>query len=328
MKRTILCVALLALLAGVAPFFCLLLPVQTAGTPQDDVPTAEQTATPESSAEPETPVLLYDAASEGVVEVPLVEYLIGAAACEMPETWPDAAIQAQMVASHSYILYRRDHCSNPEDGWATVNSALGSGWTNTEVLQIRWGENFQTNYDRFAALAEEVKQAVLLYGEQPAATCYHAISCGHTEASQNVWVEALPYLQGVDSIWDKYAEDYEVTVQYSRQQFYDAMAMNLGVTPQGDAESWLGESVWDKAGYVKEITLCGTTFSGTQVRDALSLRSACFAIAWREGQFVITTRGYGHGVGMSQYGACSMAEGGASWKEILAYYYPGTTLTV
>lgn len=327
MKRTILCVALLVFLAGMAPFLCLLLPVRTVTAPQTEV-TAEEAQTPAPSQEPEPaePVALYDAASGTVVQVPVLEYLIGAAACEMPETWPDDAIQAQMVASYSYILYRRDHVEDPEAGWTTVNSALGSGWTSSEVLRSRWGDAFQDNYSRFEALAREVEGAVLLYGGEPAATCYHAISCGHTEASQNVWVEALPYLQGVDSIWDKYAEDYEVTIQYSRQQFYDAMVMNLGVTPEGEAEDWLGDAVWDKAGYVKQMTLCGVSFSGTQVRDALSLRSACFAIAWREGQFVITTRGYGHGVGMSQYGACSMAEGGASWQEILAYYFPGTEL--
>ena len=280
MKRTILCVALLIFLAGMAPFLCLLLPVQTAASPKADVPAVQQ-QTPEAAAEAETldPVLLYDAASGTVVQVPVLDYLIGAAACEMPETWPDDAIQAQMVASYSYVLYRRDHGENPEEGWATVNSALGSGWTSAEVLQSRWGEAYQENYDRFKALAEEVAGAVLLYGGKPAATCYHAISCGHTEASQNVWVEALPYLQGVDSIWDKYAEDYEVTIQYSRQQFYDAMAMNLGVTPEGEAADWLGDAVWDKAGYVKQMTLCGASFSGTQIREALSLRSACFAIA-------------------------------------------------
>ena len=97
---------------------------------------------------------------------------------------------------------------------------------------------------------------------------------------------------------------------------------------EGDPAAWVGDSRWDKAGYVQSITLCGQKLPGTAVRTALALRSACFAIAWRGGQFVITTRGYGHGVGLSQHGARAMAAGGASWREILEYYFPGCEVQV
>ena len=97
----------------------------------------------------------------------------------------------------------------------------------------------------------------------------------------------------------------------------------LGLDPAGEPDTWLGAVTWDEAGYVSTMELCGQTVSGVRVRQALDLRSACFAMAWRGGQFVITTRGYGHGVGMSQYGAKAMAEGGASCQQILEYYFPG-----
>lgn len=339
MKQTILYALVLALLSAALPFLCLL-PLYPASAPARDIPAAAtaaplpqstaagaaSSATPAATAEPD-PILLYDAATESVVTVPLQAYLVGAAACEMPVDWPDDALCAQMVASHSYALYQRDHGGSTGGGYCTVNSALCSGWASAEVLQSRWGDEYAANNARLQALADVVATQILRYGGQPAAACYHAMSNGHTEASQNVWLEALPYLQGVDSAWDKYSEDYEVTIQYSSGQFSDAVASGLGITLTGDPGGWLGASVWDAAGYIKTIELGGQSVGGTQVRAALSLRSACFAIAWRGGQFVITTRGYGHGVGLSQYGARTMAEGGAGWQDILAYYFPGTELT-
>lgn len=95
----------------------------------------------------------------------------------------------------------------------------------------------------------------------PAAACYHAISSGHTQASQRVWQESLPYLQGVDSPWDKYAQDYEVTVQYTSQQVSDCLYSALGIHVSGDPSTWVGDTVWDDAGYVDNITLCGQTVS-------------------------------------------------------------------
>ena len=340
MKRTWAYAALLVFLTGAAPFLCLLpgLPAAPAAA-AGDKPAA--TAAPQPGAAPEPtpsaapaaeetdlaalPVRLYDEAAGAVVEVSVQDYLVGAAACELPPDWPDAAFQAQMVASHSYALYCRSQADDAEAGWLTVNSALGSGWTDTAALQARWGADFTANYDRLCALAQQVAGALLLYEGQPAMACYHAVSSGHTEASQNVWNEALPYLQGVDSAWDRQSEDFEVTIQYTADQLAQALAA-LDITPAGDPDTWVGDSRWDKAGYIQSIELCGRSVAGTAVRTALSLRSACFAIAWRGGQFVLTTRGYGHGVGLSQYGARTMAAGGASWQEILEYYFPGCTV--
>lgn len=328
MRKTVLYAALLALLAAAAPFLCLLFPAGSAPSPAAaslpaaapaDPPQTAESAAPAVLSEAPASLTLYDASVGQNIEVSALDFLVGAAACEMPATWPEDALLAQMVASHSYALAL--------DAPMHVNSAQCLGWTNAEVLQARWGENFATWYERLCSLAAGVDGALLLYGNEPAAACYHSISSGHTEASQNVWLTALPYLQGVDSPWDRYADDYEVTIQYSAEQLSTALAGLLGAAPEGDAESWFGTMQWDAAGYVESVQVCGQPVSGSQLRGALGLRSACFAIAWRGGQFVITTRGYGHGVGLSQYGAKAMAEGGSSWQEILTYYFPGTSVS-
>lgn len=326
-KRTFLCAALLAVLCAAAPFLCLLLPdgvqetANSVSSAPAAVPTAVPTAAPDAEFSPELTVTVFDQSAEQELTMPAEEFLIGAAACEMPADWPDDALCAQMVASYSYLRYLEEQGQT-----FTVNSAQCSGWTGEEVLRARWGSDYAANREKLTALADGVSGALLCYAGRPAAACYHAVSCGRTEASQNVWLEALPYLQGVDSVWDKSCEDYEVTVQYSAEQFRQC-AEALGITLSDEPENWIGRSVWDTAGYVSSIELGGQAVAGTAVRGAFNLRSACFAMAWRGGQFVITTRGYGHGVGLSQYGAKAMAQGGADWREILTYYFPGCEVT-
>ena len=138
--------------------------------------------------------------------------------------------------------------------------------------------------------------------------------------------EALPYLQGVESEWDKTADGYAQSVEYTSQQFYDALVMNLGITPEGEPEEWLGATRWYDTGYVDTIEVAGQEVAGTAFRQALALRSACFSVSCSGDMFRVLTHGYGHGVGLSQWGARRMAEEGADWKEILAHYFPGTEI--
>ncbi|WP_294499532.1 SpoIID/LytB domain-containing protein [uncultured Gemmiger sp.] len=332
-RRTLFGAVLLAGLAAAAPLLCLipLFAPQAVPGPQagSTDPAGSGTAAPAPAATDRPQpldILLWDESAGQAVSLPAREYLMGAAACEMPIDWPDEALKAQMVASHSWALYQL--AQGDSSGTAiTVNSAQCSGWTSAQVLQSRWGDDFAANWQRLGELADTVLYQLVLYDGQPAATCYHAISCGHTQASQRVWAQALPYLQGVDSAWDAQADGYEVTIQYSAQQVSDALYAGLNIDTQGNPDQWFGEILWDSAGYVDTVTVCGQAVTGPQMRSALSLRSACFAIAWQDGQFVITTRGYGHGVGLSQAGARAMAAGGSSWREILAYYFPGTEIT-
>ena len=209
----------------------------------------------------------------------------------------------------------------------TCNSAQCAGWTSAEVLRARWGGDFAAYYSRLAALADEVSGAVLCWDGAPAAACYHSSSAGQTEASQNVWLTAVPYLQGVASPWDADAPGFETSVTYSAEQVYTAL-LGLGLAAeeiQNTPADWFGEGVRDEAGYLAQMSVCGQMFAGTRLRSALSLRSAAFTVAYDTGEnaFVFTTHGYGHGVGLSQYGAKAMAEDGKTWREILEWYFPG-----
>lgn len=279
------------------------------------------------SAEPQEQVLLRDSESGQDFTLSVRDYLIGAVAAEMPVSWPDEALKAQAVACHSYILYCRDHRTDAEGPWLTVDPARRQGCLTDPVLRSYWGTAYEANYARLSALVDQVAGAVLYYGGAPAGTSYFAISNGQTEASENVWGSPLPYLRAVDSSSDRNAQDYEVTVTLSAQQVSGALASALGLSTEGiDPAAWFGAASYTPSGYVASLPVCGQTVAGTALRSALGLRSACFSIQWDGDAFAFTTRGYGHGVGLSQWGAKAMAEQGQSWIEILAHYFPGTTL--
>lgn len=331
MKKTFRRMAVLALLAFAAPFAALPLAKPAATAPAPLPETAELLPEPTTTPQPVFTAApgsgRFDAAADILIKddgeertVTVREFLVGTAASEMPPDWPDDAILAQMVAAHSYAL------SLGRAAFA-CSSAQCAGWTSAEVLQARWGDDFAAYYDRLTALAEQAAGAVLCWDGAPAAACYHSISAGQTEASQNVWLTAVPYLQGVTSPWDADAPGFATTITYSAEQVYSIL-LGLGLEADGISNSpagWFGMGALDEAGYTAQMTFCGQTFAGTKLRSAFSLRSAAFTVTYdaEKNEFSFTTHGYGHGVGLSQYGAKAMAEQGKSWREILAWYFPG-----
>ncbi len=279
------------------------------------------------------PLLIYDEGSGEILTVSVRDYLIGAVASELPMTWPDAALQAQAIACHSYILYCKENADTAALGGAYLSAdpARRQGFMTDEVLQSYWGDDYATNYARLSALVDEVLDVVVLYDGEAAATSYFAISNGTTETSEAVWGTALPYLISVDSSADTAAEGYIVSTTYTTAQIESTLATVFGLAVGSDsgiaAGDYFGARTMTDAGYIATIEVCGTTIAGTVLRSAFGLRSSCFWVDYNsDGTFTITTAGYGHGVGLSQWGAKFMADDGSSYAEILAHYYPNTTL--
>ena len=337
MKKSILFLAALLLVLGaVLPLGSYLLTRQLLGTAAPD-PAASSASSALPDQEPgslagltaagEEEVVLLDESSGQTFTLSMADYLIGAVASEMPVSWPDEALKAQAVACHSYILYCRDHRAREEDPWLTVDPARRQGCLTDTVLRSYWGTAYEANYARLAAVLAPVAGEVLYYDGAPAGASYFAISNGRTEASENVWGTALPYLTAVDSSTDLTAQDYEVTITLSAEQVSGALRSSLGISSDGiDPSAWFGSPSYTPSGYVDSLPVCGQMVEGTALRSALGLRSACFSIQSGTDGFSITTRGYGHGVGLSQWGAKALAEQGQSWIDILAHYFPGTTL--
>ena len=261
-----------------------------------------------------------------VEEVEKRAYLLGAVAAEMPMDWPDEALKAQAIAAHSYVLYCRDHAADSAQGWLTADPARRQGYLTDAVLRSYWGTQYEAHFARLSALVDEVVDEVLCYDGTAAGTSYFALSNGRTEASENVWGAPLPYLVAVDSAADCSAPHYEVALSLPQAQVEAALA-GLGLAPDAAAPgSWFGSPTRSLSGYITAQPVCGQALSGTALRRALGLRSTDFTVHYAGGTFTFTTHGYGHGVGMSQWGAKALAEQGAAAAEILAHYFPGTTL--
>ena len=291
---------------------------------------SDPAALPEASAPPSDQdsesFLIRDLSNGAVAAVPRREYLIGAVAAEMPITWPDEALKAQAIAAHSYALYCRDHAADPAAGWLTADPARRQGYLTDTVLRSYWGTAYEENHARLAALVDAVETQVLYYDNAPAGTSYFAISNGQTEASENVWGSAVPYLVPVDSSTDREADHFTYTVQFSTAQT-EELLKGLGLTPDLSApEGWFGMAALTPSGYVASLPVCGQTITGPALRKTLGLRSACFTVQYQNGTFFFTTMGYGHGVGLSQWGAKALAEQGQTAAQILAHYFPGTEL--
>lgn len=333
MKRSffLLCALLLVLgsllpLAGYRLTLAALGPAESApaASAAESAPPQEAAVSP-SDRDSET-FLLADQSTGAVVSVSRRDYLIGAVAAEMPITWPDEALKAQAIAAHSYALYCRDHAPDAAAGWLTVDPARRQGYLTDPVLRSYWGTAYEENYARLSALVDSVLTQVLYYDGAPAGTSYFAISNGQTEASENVWGSAVPYLVPVDSSTDLDADNFTYTIQFSAAQVQELLT-GLGLSPDPAApDLWFGPSTLTPSGYVASLPVCGQTVTGPALRKALGLRSACFTVQYRNGTFFFTTNGYGHGVGMSQWGAKALAEQGQTAAQILAHYFPGTEL--
>ena len=263
---------------------------------------------------------------EGILDLTMGEYLPGVVAAEMPASFPAEALKAQAVAARTDTVWRQLGHSPHPDGACCSDPGCCKAWLSETELRTRWGEE----YDRWSAAVREAVEAtdglVLLYGGEPIFAAFHACSPGSTEASENVWVEALPYLRSVSSpeTADTVPNYYSaVNLSYGELR-RTAEAEYPGLELTGPGESWLTEAVYTESGRLLTVKLGNMTLTGTQLRFLLGLRSA--AVTWTCGEEEIRfqARGSGHGVGMSQYGARQMALEGSDCWTILAHYYPGT----
>ena len=331
MKRSFLLLCTVLLVLGCGLPLCTYRLTCASLDPAASAPSGEQPPAASSASQgfagDSTVFLLEDQSTGQLLELSRRDYLIGAVAAEMPVSWADEALKAQAVAAHSYILYCRDHCPLPGGGWLAADPTRRQVCLTDPVLHSYWGADYASRYARLSALVEQVETQVLCYQDAPAAASYFALSNGRTEASQNVWGSPLPYLVPVDSSTDLAADNYQYSVTLSARQLQSLLQTGLSITADLSApEQWFSAQTLTPSGYTASLSVCGQTVSGTALRRALGLRSTCFTVTFHSGSFCFTTRGYGHGVGMSQWGAKAMAEQGADYAAILAHYYPGTTL--
>lgn len=257
-----------------------------------------------------------------VTQMDLDNYLTGVLLAELPASFEQEAKMAQAVVARTYAWKAYTTGGKHGDGSVCTDSACCQAYISPEDYLGSGGSREGVDAAERATL--ETSGYVLTYEGALIEATYFSCSGGSTEDAVAVWGTDYPYLQATASPGEEDAAHYTDTVTFTREAFADA----LGITLSGKPGEWIGFTTYTAGGGVNTMRIGGTEFKGTELRSLLGLRSTAFTVTAGEEEITIVTRGYGHRVGMSQYGADAMAAGGSSYEEILAYYYQGTELTM
>jgi len=293
------------------------------------IPEAEISGDTALSSEP---YKVLDITTGKVLIVPVREYVIGAVCAEMPANFGAEALKAQAVAAHTYAerqrtLARREPRTELCGADFSNDTSKYQGYLTDAEIRANFGENYDEYYRRISAAADEVLDYVITYGDEPIIAAFHSMSSGRTESAENAWGAPVDYLVPVDSESDTKAPKYEETVRIGREELREKLEASFsGIQLGEDMTKWLTVAEISPSGTVLTARVGDRTVTGNDIRTALGLRSADFDVTYDDEQAVITTRGFGHGVGMSQYGANAMASAGSTWREILAHYYPNCNI--
>ena len=272
---------------------------------------------PVSDGESPITIRLLDTSNNTISEINLEDYIVGVVAAEMPASFDMEALKAQAVAARTYAMYKKETRNLDYD---LVIGASDQAYQNNKQLLDKWGLSFFNYFLKVRDAVLTTKNEILTYEGEVINAFYFAMSNGYTENSELVFQEDLPYLNSVPSTWeDESLNNYEVTSSISKEKFCTSLGITCEQIEIKDIER-------SNANRVLNITINNQVFEGTTVRQKLGLRSTDFEIEIVDNNVQITTKGYGHGVGMSQYGANGMAKDGYTYEEILKYYYQNTEI--
>lgn len=277
--------------------------------------------------------------SSGKIEtLDLHTYLCGVVAAEMPASFPEEALKAQALAARSYTLYQLglydDGMTIPE---RHNGAQLCADPTHCKAYcdldgraEELWGKNAAFYQDKITRAVEETDGVIATYKGAPIAAVFHSTSSASTESALSVWGSDTPYLVSVESPGSESSPRYHGEVLISQQEFKDKLlaaypAMDLTIP----AEEWFRASNRSEAGGIIDVAVGGIRVQGTELRELLGLNSTNFTYSvLDDGTLCFQTIGYGHGVGMSQYGAKALAEEGKTCEEIIQWYYTGVDITI
>ena len=252
---------------------------------------------------------------ENIITLDLEDYVVGVVACEMPASFDNEALKAMSVAARTYAMYKM----NGKKNYDLTSTTKDQCYISENEMKKKWGKNFDKYYKIINDAVSDTNHEYMTYNDKVIIAFYFSISNGYTENSENVFSQKLDYLKSVDSSWDSKYSYKKSTKEFKVEDFFKKL--NLKDTEIKNIKI-------DKydTGRVKTIKINNNSFKGTKFRTLLGLKSTDFEITYDKEKVIIKTKGYGHGVGMSQYGANAMALKGYSYDEILKYYYTGINL--
>ncbi len=247
------------------------------------------------------------------------EYVKGVLAGEMPTSFDLEALKAQAVAARSYVLKKMEQ--NKEQEYDVVDTVMNQVYLDDATLKEKWKDKYEEKNNRIKQAIVETKGEYMTYNNEVIEAFFFSTSTGKTENSGEVFQTQLPYLKSVDSAWDEEVSPvFSQDNNLSLEEFYQKL--NIEYNPNLKIEITKTTST----GRIKELKINDHEFKANDIYQKLNLRSTFFDIKQKDNQVEITTKGYGHGVGMSQYGALAMAKKGYKYQDILKYYYQGVEI--
>ena len=263
-------------------------------------------------------------------QMTLERYLTGVVRGEMPASFEMEALRAQAAAERSYVYYqlaagRKD--AHPDADFCTDHTCC-SAYLSETAAREKWGGDFAPWNTRVEQAVSDTDGQVVLYNGRPILAVFHSSSAGRTAAAGDVWSGDLPYLVSVDSPeGEETVPNYYSTVTFTAAEAKEKLlAAHPELKLSGTPDRWFGAAAENGSGRVETVSVGGTDIEGTELRQIFGLRSACFTVAADSESVTFRVTGYGHGVGMSQYGANQLAREGKTWQEILEWYYTGATV--
>lgn len=278
----------------------------------------------EQPTDPGVEVAVYRTSSKQMEKLPLEKYIIGVVAAEMPADFEMEALKAQALTARTYIVKQKltnDRVGLPE-GADTSDTEFHQVYKNDEELKKQWGADYSWKIKRISEAVQATTGQILSFEGEPITATFFSTSNGYTENSEDYWPNSFPYLRSVESPWDKKSPKFSDQKVISIKEFES----KLGVTVTNKSE--VGTITERTAGKrVGKVQINGKVLSGKIIREKLDLKSSDFTWTVKGDNIIINTKGYGHGVGMSQYGANGMASEGKNYQEIVKHYYQGVEIS-
>lgn len=299
------------------------------GSPQTGQVLKESNQKVELKIDPQNviPIKVYRNSSKQIETYPLEEYVRGVVAAEMPIEFELEALKAQSLAARTYIAKRLvdKNFDDVPQGAMVTDTVQHQVFISDKELQLQWGTQYEERISKLNQAINETSGKLITYNGQPIVALFFSTSNGYTENSEDYWTKQVPYLRSVASPWDQASPKYQSTTVIPIEQLQSKLKVNPTVMASS-GQTWLQTVENTASQRVKKIKIGDKVLTGREVRELFDLPSSSFTWEIKGNQIIFHTKGYGHGVGMSQYGANGMAQQGLTAEQIVKYYYKGVEI--
>lgn len=254
-----------------------------------------------------------------ILDVPLEDYVLGVITGEMPSNFSLEALKAQAVAARTFVLKKQE--STSKNSYDVTDNTSDQMYYTQDYLKNRWGTKYNEKIKKYQEAVNETNGEYLTYDDKIITSFFFSTSPGFTENSEDVFVQALPYLRSVDSSWDsEVAPSYETIYSFTK----DEIITKLSLVSNSSLDFTVEDT--SQTGRIKKMKINEKEFTGREIATLLKLKSSYFSISQKDNKVIIDCKGFGHGVGMSQYGAYAISLKGYDYQDILYYYYKDTKI--